>query len=68
MIWFFARDAERLRYEIRRAADDESYELAVEFPDGTAEVEEVRDPADLLARCAERALGLKDAGWRPLDK
>jgi hypothetical protein len=64
MVWFFSRDGERLRYEIRRTADDAGYELAVAFPDGRVEIEELNDPAALLDRCAELAQGLKREGWR----
>ena len=64
MIWFFDRRGERLRYEIRRAASDDAYEVAVTFPDGRTETHRVGDAVDLLERCAEVARALKAEGWR----
>ena len=64
MIWFFDREGQRLRYEIRRTADDQGYELEVSYPDGRTEVEQMIEPSDLLQRCADLARTLKDEGWR----
>ena len=64
MIWFFDRDDERIRYEIRRAASDDAYELVLTFPDGRTQVDRIGDPAELLERCAEIGRALKDDGWR----
>jgi hypothetical protein len=64
MVWFFDRNGQKLRYEIRHAAVDREYELEVTFPDGRIETEAIRDAADLLRRCAERARALKDDGWQ----
>lgn len=64
MIWFFDRDGQRLRYEIRRTTAGDGYELEVTFPDGRTEVEHMQDAADLLRRCAELAQTLKSEGWR----
>ena len=64
MIWFFDRNGERIRYEIRRAPDNAAYELSVTFPDGRTEKQETVDPAELLERCAELARTLVERGWR----
>lgn len=64
MIWFFDREGQRLRYEIRRKDVSDAYELVVTYPDGRIEVEEMRQPADLLKRCAELAESLRQKGWR----
>jgi hypothetical protein len=64
MIWFFDRGTERLRYEIRRAADDEAYELQVTFPDGRTQTEQTPDAAELLERCSALARRLEEQGWR----
>jgi hypothetical protein len=64
MIWFFDREGQRLRYEIRRTADDQGYELEVSYPDGRTEVEQMVEPSDLLQRCADLAKTLKADGWR----
>ena len=64
MIWFFDRDGQRLRYEIRRTADGEAYELVVTYPDGRTEIERMVEPSALLKRCAELAESLQDEGWK----
>jgi hypothetical protein len=64
MIWFFDRDGQRLRYQIRRSADGINYELVVTYPDGRREVEQMVDPSDLLKRCAELAATLRQEGWK----
>ena len=64
MIWTFDRQGKRLRYEIRRNAAGDAYELAVTYPDGRTEVEQMHEPSDLLKRCAELAESLKSQGWR----
>jgi hypothetical protein len=64
MIWFFDRAGERVRYEIRRAASQDAYELALTFPDGRTQVEQTPDAAELLERCAELARALRQEGWR----
>jgi hypothetical protein len=64
MIWFFDREGQRLRYEIRRTADDQGYEVEVSYPDGRTEVEQMVEPSDLLQRCADLAKTLKADGWR----
>lgn len=64
MTWFFDREGQRLRYEIRRTATEDAYELQVVFPDGRTEVERMLEPSDLLKRCAELAQALKAQGWR----
>ena len=65
MIWFFERAGERMRYEIRRAANDDGYEVAITLPDGLTRVEHVADGVELLERCDEVARRLRDEGWRP---
>ena len=64
MIWFFHRNGERLRYEIRRAPADDRYELALTLPDGHTQTEEAADGAELLEKCAAMAGILKAEGWR----
>ena len=64
MIWFFDRDGQRLRYEIRRNPQTDGYELEIIYPDGRREVEKMRGPSDLLKRCAELADDLRIEGWK----
>ena len=63
MIWFFNRNGERLRYEIRRAATGVAYELVLTFPDGNTQTQQTADAAELLDRCADLARTLRDDGW-----
>jgi hypothetical protein len=64
VIWFFDRNGQRLRYEIRRNPNSDAYELVVTYPDGRSEVEEMQEPSDLLKRCAELAEDLRGEGWK----
>lgn len=64
MIWFFDREGQRLRYEIRRTDAEDGYELVVTYPDGRQDVEKMIEPSHLLKRCAELAESLKGEGWR----
>lgn len=64
MIWFFDREGQQLRYEIRRSQADDRFELVVTYPEGRVEVEQLAEPADLLKRCAELAESLKGEGWK----
>lgn len=64
MIWFFDRQGERLRYEIRRSDAGDAYELVISYPDGRTDVEKMIDPSDLLKRCTELAETLKGQGWQ----
>jgi hypothetical protein len=63
VIWFFDRNGQRLRYEIRRNSDTDGYELVVTYPDGRTESEQMEEPSALLKRCAELAENLKHEGW-----
>jgi hypothetical protein len=64
MIWFFDRQGQRLRYEIRRTDAGNAYELVVSYPDGRENVEQMIEPSDLLKRCAELADSLREEGWK----
>jgi hypothetical protein len=63
MIWFFERHQARLRYEIRRAADGDGYELAITHPDGRQELEHFADPLALVERSQHLQDSLVAAGW-----
>jgi hypothetical protein len=65
MIWFFDRQGQKLRYEVRHEEHGDGYELSVLYPDGRVELERHRDPDILLKRCAELAESLEENGWRP---
>ena len=63
MIWFFDRDGERLRYEIRRDRTAGRYRLIVTQPDGSESVEEVDEPSQLIERSVELMNSLRGDGW-----
>jgi hypothetical protein len=63
MIWYFDRNGQRLRYEIRYGGTGAAYEIAVTYPDGRTQVEQIQEAVDLLQRCAEVARALKEEGW-----
>src|SRR3990172_8578832 len=63
MIWFFHRGTERLQYEIREAPEPSAYELVVQRPDGTREVEQFPDTVRLLERSLELQRELLAHGW-----
>ncbi len=64
MIWFFDRAGVRLRYEIKRKANSDGYELVLTHPDGRTEREVIANPSRLLDRCTEVGSSLKEEGWR----
>lgn len=63
MIWFFERQDDRLRHEIRRA--DAVYELVITNPDGSESVEAFEDPMLLMERSMRLRQTLLEQGWRP---
>jgi len=64
MIWFFDRDGERLRYEIRRSRAEGRYRVVITQPDGTESVEEVQEPTELVERSAQLLQALRNDGWK----
>ena len=63
-IWFFDRNGEKLRYEIRRDRSDGRYRLVITHPDGTESVEEIDQATDLIERSVRLMNNLRDDGWR----
>ena len=66
MIWFYDRNGEKLRYEIRRDRSDGRYRLVITHPDGTESVEEIDQATDLIERSVRLMNNLRDDGWRVL--
>ena len=65
MIWFFERECERLRYEIRREMAGPAFEVVI--TEGEREqVETVAMASDLLERSQDVWTGLMGDGWRPI--
>ena len=63
MIWFFDRNGEKLRYEIKRDRADGLYRVVITHPDGTESIEEVDDPTALVQRFVELMNSLRGDGW-----
>jgi hypothetical protein len=65
MIWTFTRAGARLRYEIRKGAAPQSYEIAVTRSGHEPEIERLDDASALIERSLTLQQGLIDEGWRP---
>lgn len=63
MIWFFEREGEHLRCEVRTQIEGDRYDLVILHPDGTETVETFTDSRELNRRAAELELDLKAHGW-----
>lgn len=61
MFWWFERNGQFLRYEIREA--EGVYELCIVDADGTERVERFEDSRELARRQAEFEGQIKVAGW-----
>jgi len=64
MIWVFARNGERLRYEITRGRAAGGYRVVITRPDGTESIEEVKEPTELIERSARLMNTLRGDGWK----
>lgn len=65
MIWFFERETETLRYEIRREMTGHNFEVVITEGAGERR-EKVTSPTELLERSQQMWTGLMGSGWRPL--
>jgi hypothetical protein len=66
MIWFYVKDDARLRYEIRRDAGDQQFELVAVYPDGRCHTERFDEGRGLIERSLEFQRSLQREGWQPL--
>jgi hypothetical protein len=64
MLWFFEKQCEKLRLEVRRQSDGPAYELAITYPDGREVVEKFSDPVALTRRSEHLQNSLAEDGWR----
>jgi len=64
MHWYFERDGQRMRWEIRREAGGTGYELVLTPPDGPEAVERFDHAAALIERTLLFQQSLIDDGWR----
>jgi len=63
VIWFYDRDGQKLRYEIKRDRSAGRYCLVITHPDGHESVEEVDEPGELIERSVKRMNSLRGEGW-----
>jgi hypothetical protein len=64
MHWYFERNGQRMRWEIRREAGGTGYELVLRPPDGPDAIERFDDPTALIERSLTLQQSLLDDGWR----
>ncbi len=64
MIWFFERQGERVRCEVRRDVDRQDYEFVMTTADGGESVERYEDPTAVIARSVDHMRLLIQDGWR----
>ena len=63
MIWFYERQGEHLRCEIRQQIEGDKFALVVTLPDGAERVETFDDSYALNRRSVELEKMLRDKGW-----
>ena len=63
MIWFYERQGEHLRCEIRQIVEGDRFALVVTLPDGTERTEFFDDGATLNRRSMELQKTLTEKGW-----
>jgi hypothetical protein len=63
VIWFYERQGEHLRCEIRQQIEGDRFALVVTLPDGTERVEMFDDSQKLNRRSLELEKTLQQKGW-----
>jgi len=63
VIWFYQREGEHLRCEIRQQLEGDRFALVVTMPDGTERVEWFDDSSTLNRRSVELEKLLMEKGW-----
>lgn len=63
MIWFYQREGEHLRCEIRQQIEGDRFALVLTLPDGSERVEMFDDSASLNRRSVELEKMLNSKGW-----
>lgn len=63
VIWFYERQGEHLRCEIRQQLEGDRFALVVTLPDGTERVELFEDSTTLNRRSVELEKILRSKGW-----
>jgi hypothetical protein len=63
VIWFYEREGEHLRCEIRQPLEGDRFALVVTMPDGSERVELFEDSTTLNRRSLELEKTLRSKGW-----
>ena len=63
VIWFYVREDNHLRCEVREHPGGDLFELVVTEPDGTERIEQFEDSASLNQRARELEQHWHDKGW-----
>ena len=63
VIWFYERNGEHMRCEIRQQIEGDRFALVVTLPDGTERVEMFDDSSALNRRSVELEKMLAGKGW-----
>ena len=63
VIWFYERQGEHLRCEIRQQLEGDRFALVVTLPDGTERIELFEDSSSLNRRSVELEKMLRSKGW-----
>jgi len=63
VIWFYERQGEHLRCEIRQQIEGDKFALVVTLPDGAERVEIFNDSYALNRRSVELEKMLREKGW-----
>jgi hypothetical protein len=63
VIWFYERQGEHLRCEIRQQLEGDRFALVVTLPDGSERVELFEDSTTLNRRSVELEKLLRGKGW-----
>ena len=63
MIWFFERQGDHLRCEVRTQIEGDRFDLVITHPDGTETVESFTDDKELNRRTLELQARWHREGW-----
>ena len=63
MIWFYEKDGEHLRCEVRHLVEGDRFDLVIIEPNGQERVETFEDSSQLNKRSAELEREWRAKGW-----
>ena len=65
MIWFFTRGSAQVDIEVRRGGAPSTFELVVDYPDGSEKIARFRDARKLVRHALRVQRRLIRRGWVP---